>query len=177
MWFRQVKAPKRGELTRLTHIIQLVIQRLFMVWKMNMYERTPLSGRAIKWVGKVWSMACSIMSTCPYGLEGKLLSRCTVMRITYPWPGKPYGCAAAGTRLPSWVRQYDWHVNLEFRKPQLFKPQDSTAGTFGHLDVAGADSKDSTSPFHPLKGPRLNCCIRLRINRVLTLPVKLFRSC
>lgn len=45
--------------------------------------------------------------------------------------------AVAGTRLPSWVRQYDWRVNLEFRKPQLFAPQDSIAGNFGHLDVGG----------------------------------------
>ena len=45
--------------------------------------------------------------------------------------------AAAGTRLPSWVRQYDWGVSLEFRKPQLFTPQGSIAGTIGHLDVAG----------------------------------------
>jgi len=45
--------------------------------------------------------------------------------------------AAEGTRLPSWVRQYDWRVNLEFRKPQLFTTQDSIAGTFVHLDVAG----------------------------------------
>ena len=45
--------------------------------------------------------------------------------------------AVAGTRLPSWVRQHDWRVNLEFRKPQLFTPQGLTAGTFGHLDVTG----------------------------------------
>lgn len=45
--------------------------------------------------------------------------------------------AVAGTRLPSWVLQFDWRVNLKFRKPQLFKPQNSIAGKFGHLDVSG----------------------------------------
>ena len=50
--------------------------------------------------------------------------------------------AGAGTRLPSWVRQHDWRVNLEFRKPQLFKAQDSITGNFGHLDVASGRFED-----------------------------------